>query len=192
MSAAAEIATDATLTKNKGGKKMLVVIAALAVLLAGGGGAAAWVAKQKRDAAALAAEAEAEGDGEAEGAAEGRRAAPADGPRTPPAFLPLDNFVVNLADRESERFAQIGVTLELVDAKAADELKAYMPAIRNGILMLIAHKTSQELLTREGKEKLAAEMMRESVRPLGIAPPAKPNEPPGPVRNVHFSSFIIQ
>ena len=43
-----------------------------------------------------------------------------------------------------------------------------MPAIRNTILMVLAHKTSTELLDRDGKEKLAAEIMREAVRPLGI------------------------
>ena len=59
-------------------------------------------------------------------------------------------------------------------------MKAYMPAIRNGILMVLAHKTSAELLERSGKELLAAEIMRESVRPMGIniqadAPAAEPS-----------------
>ena len=129
------------------------------------------------------------------------------------------DFVVNLADKDMDRFAQVGITLEIADAKAADDLKAYMPAIRNGILMVLAHKTSKELLERAGKEALALEVMRESVRPLGIEPPeddaveekpvAKEGEKadgdekpkkkkkkapvdPGPVRHVHFSSFIIQ
>jgi flagellar protein FliL len=109
-----------------------------------------------------------------------------------------------------DRFAQVGITLEVEDAHAADQLKAYMPAIRNGILMILAHKTSQELLERAGKEKLATEIARASVRPLGIeldepeaeakpgeAPAKKkrrrdPDAPPIPVRAVHFSSFIIQ
>ena len=122
--------------------------------------------------------------------------------KTPPAFLPLESFVVNLADRDSERFAQIGITLELDDPKVADQLKAYMPAIRNGILMVLAHKTSGELLTRAGKEKLAAEVMHAAVRPLGIeleddeeAKPGAEKKTPleeSPVRHVHFSSFIIQ
>ena len=148
----------------------------------------------------------------AEGGAEDEAPAPPpphhDVRRTPPSFLPLDAFVVNLADRDSERFAQIGVTLELDDGKFADQLKAYMPAIRNGILMVLAHKSSSELLSRAGKEKLAAEVMRESVRPLGIelesdvedAKPAaddaervaKTPLDESPVRHVHFSSFIIQ
>ena len=76
--------------------------------------------------------------------------------------------MVNLADREADRFAQIGITLEVDDAKFAEEMKAYMPAIRNGILMVLAHKTSQQLLERSGKEALAREVMREAVRPMGI------------------------
>jgi flagellar FliL protein len=205
MSAAAETVVDAVPARKKGGRKLIVIIA-LAVLLAGAGGAAAWVVKQKRDAAAAQADAEADGEGDEDaGAGAGsRRPEHADAHRVPPAFLPLDVFVVNLADRDSERFAQIGVTLELDNAKSADELKAYMPAIRNGILMVLAHKTSQELLTREGKERLAAEIMRESVRPLGIeSPEPRPAKEgagragaataeAGPVRHVHFSSFIMQ
>src|SRR5207244_6159531 len=116
---------------------------------------------------------------QAEAAAEASEAADGDGSaappplhevrKSPPAFLPMENFVVNLADRESERFAQIGITLELDDGKYADQLKAYMPAIRNGVLMVLAHKSSRQLLDRAGKEALATEIMREAVRPLGLA-----------------------
>ncbi|WP_204303962.1 flagellar basal body-associated FliL family protein, partial [Stenotrophomonas maltophilia] len=49
-----------------------------------------------------------------------------------------------------------------------DQIKAYMPAIRSNVLMVLSHKTAVELLTREGKDKLAKDIMRESVRPMGI------------------------
>jgi flagellar FliL protein len=143
-------------------------------------------------------------------------------------FVPLEPFVVNLADRDVDRYAQIGVTLEIEDPKVADQLKLYMPAIRNGILMVMAHKTSVELLERAGKEQLAAEIKREAVRPLGIdldepvraerrdkiakgdvedkagpadahddeaaakQPKLKAPPPDSPVKQVHFSNFIIQ
>ena len=197
---------DATSLPKKGKKKKLIIIIAAAVLLAGaaGGGAMVW---QKKKAAAAAAAAAAEG-GDAEAAPAAHAAARKDEHKGPPAFLPLDPFIVNLADKDSERYAQIGITLELVDPKFADQLKAYMPAIRNGVLLVLAHKSSQELLSRAGKEKLAAEIMREAVRPLGIElegggsedAKADSGEEKGtktplddsPVRHVHFSSFIIQ
>lgn len=199
---------------KKGSKKLIIIGAAVAVLLAGGGGAF-FMMKKKADAeAAAAAEGE---DGEAEHAAPGKQAKKPehgkDEHKGPPTFVPLDPFIVNLADKEVDRYAQIGVTLEIDDPKTADQLKAYMPAIRNGILMVLAHKTSAELLERKGKEALAAEIMRETVRPLGIeieAPEAtdeaaaededkpkkkKKKKAPAvdnPVKHVHFSNFIIQ
>jgi len=208
MSAAAagavEDAVEAPASSKKG-KKKLIVIVAVAVLLAGGAGGGAFVWKKKKAAAIAAAAAEEAADGETAPAAHAADKHK-DEHKGPPAFLPLDPFVINLADRDAERFAQVGLTLELSDPKVADQIKAYMPAIRNGVLMVLASKTSQELLSRKGKEKLADEIMREAVRPLGIElasadeEDAKGGKGDGgktpiedsPVRHVHFSSFIIQ
>jgi flagellar FliL protein len=102
----------------------------------------------------------------------------------------MDMFTVNLADREAERYAQVGVTLELADTKTSDLLKAYMPAVRNDVLMLIAHKKASELQDREGKLELAREIRRAAMKPLDDADDNTGDE--SPVRAVHFSSFIIQ
>ncbi len=209
MSAAAADAVEVPKKAKKGLPKKLVMILAVVVLLvAAGGGAAVYLLKKRAAEAAAAAEE----DDDAEDVAHdtGKK-----DHKAPPNFLPLEAFVVNLADRDQERFAQIGVTLQVDDPKVAEELKLYMPAIRNGVLMILSHKTSAELLERAGKEKLATEIMRESVRPLGIeidvddAPAhdeatADAEEKPtkkkrkkapavhNPVEHVHFSSFIIQ
>ena len=214
MSAAAIPAEG--LPPAKGKKKLIILIAAVLLLvLAGGGGALVYMKKKAADAAAAAEEtdADAEDDGHAKPKGKAKAEAKHDAAH-PPTFLPLEAFVVNLADKEADRYAQIGITLEVEDAKAAEQLKAYMPAIRNGILMVLAHKTSAELLERKGKEKLAAEIMRESVRPLGVElgeleeedqPAADGEDAPkkkkkkrktadteSPVKHVHFSNFIIQ
>jgi flagellar FliL protein len=197
--AAAQAVVEAPIKKKmRIPKKLAIILAVLALLLAAGGGAAVYLLK-KRAADAAAAEAEG-GDDHAEAAEPEKKAR-----TSPPSFLPMDAFVVNLADRDAERYAQVGVTLQVDDPKAAEELKLYMPAIRNGVLMVLAHKTSAELLEREGKEKLAAEIMREAARPLGIdlpdpaaaaSAPAKRKkaepEAHNPIEHVHFSSFIIQ
>ena len=122
-----------------------------------------------------------------------------------PTFLPLENMVVNLADQGGDRFAQVGITLELQDDATATLVKQYMPSIRNGILMLVSQRTADELLLREGKEKLADDILREVTRPLGVgaAPRAsaegdeaedrpRRRSSNSPVRRVLFSSFIIQ
>ncbi|MBX3621910.1 MAG: flagellar basal body-associated FliL family protein [Rhizobacter sp.] len=212
MSKAAAATADAVAVEAapKKGKKKLIIILAAVLLLALAGGGAAVVVMKKRAAAHAAAEGD-ESDGDrAAAAAEERRQEFA---KHPPVFVPLEPFVVNLADKETDRFAQIGVTLEVEDAKFAEEMKAYMPAIRNGILLVLSHKTSTQLLSREGKAALAREIMRESVLPLGIevgndpAPagdeqtddsgdgePRKPRKGgmANPVKHVLFSNFIVQ
>jgi len=208
MSAAAAQTVDAGIAPAAKGKKKLLVIvaAALLVVLAGGGAAVVYLKKQ---AAAAAAAAEADDEDAAPAAANKHKG----GTPQLPTFLPLEPFVVNLADKDADRYAQIGITLEIDDPKVADQLKAYMPAIRNGILMVLAHKTSTELLQRSGKVALAGEIMREAVRPLDIeldeapepakaaddeaddTPKKKKRRKPAvhnPVRHVHFSNFIVQ
>jgi len=205
--AAATAATpDVTAPIKAGKRKKLIVIgvAVLLVLALAGAGATLWLKKRAAHAA--------EDAGDEEVVAQLKEAKP--DPKHPPTFLPLDIFVVNLADRDADRYAQVGLTLEVDNAAFAEQMKTYMPAIRNAILMILAHKTSRELLERSGKEQLAEEIMRETVRPLGItiaprkaapAPvdgsltevPAKKSKaaaqgPHNPVRNVHFSNFIIQ
>ena len=149
---------------KRGKKKLLILVAAaLAVVLAAGGGGV-WLLKKRAAAHAAAVEA----GGEEGGAADAAHVAGKPDARSPPTYLPLDPFVINLADKESDRYAQIGITLEVESPMFADQMKGYMPAVRNAILMIIAHKTSKELLGRAGKEELAEEIMREAVRPMGI------------------------
>lgn len=200
---------------KKGSKKLIIIGAAVAVLLAGGGGAF-FMMKSKADAeAAAAAEGE---DGEAEHAAPAKQAKKPehgkDEHKGPPTFVPLDPFIVNLADKDGERFAQIGVSLQVDDPHMAEEMKGYMPAIRNSVLLILSHKTSVELLTMEGKHKLAEEIRRDAARAMGYeiedpedeeaaakaeedAPKKKKKkkkkvESYNPIVHVHYSNFIIQ
>ncbi len=163
---------------KRGKKKLLVIVAAALVLVLAAGGGGAWYLKKKAaHAAALAA-------GEEEGSsAEAAQASAKPEARGIPVYLPLDPFIVNLADKEVDRYAQIGITLELESTVFADQMKTYMPAVRNQILLILAHKTAKELLGRSGKEELAEEIMREAVRPMGIeiAPPEPVSPAPVPV-----------
>ena len=206
---AASAAPDAANTAHaaKGGKKKLLIIigAVVLVLLLGGGAALFMMMKSKAAAEAAAAASEDDGGGKAAQAKkEAKPAASVRDPKNAPTFVPLDPFTVNLADRDAERYVQIGVTLELDDAKQGDAIKAYMPVIRNNILMLLAHKTSVELMERNGKIKLADQIQKEASRALGVevddddAEDAKSKKKRKrapvalPVTAVHFSTFIIQ
>jgi flagellar FliL protein len=191
MSTAA--AVEGAVPVKAGKKKLIIIVVAVLLLLAAAGGGVVFWLKAKAHAAQAAEDAE-------EGSATAQpTAAPKRDPKAVPVFVSLDNFTVNLADREAERYAQIGISLELNDAKASEKIKVFMPAIRNNILMVLAHKRSSDLLERSGKEKLAEEVLRETERALGLEP-ALPgaakkrgdDDEPRPVRAVHFSNFIIQ
>lgn len=195
MSAAARPApAEAPVAPAPGGRKKLILIVGAALLLTMllGGGATLFVLKQRQAAAELADADDEERPahvGKAGKAGKAARSEKAQA-RTPPSFAPLDMFTVNLADREAERYAQIGITLELADGSVVDEIKAFMPAIRHHILMAIADKTAAQLMERDGKRQLAREVQRETSRVLGHA--ASEDADKLPVRAVHFSNFIIQ
>jgi flagellar FliL protein len=189
------VVTDEAAPAPRGKKKLLIMVAAaLAVVLAAGGGGGYWWYAKKRTAAAAASE-----EGGEAAAHEDKKVIKAD-VKSAPVFVPLDPFTVNLADREAERYAQVGMTLELADPKAGDLLKAYMPAIRNNILLVLAGKTAGQLMAHEGKVQLAAEVRAAALKPLGyeVAVASKPGAKPSdddeaaPIRAVHFSNFIIQ
>ena len=197
---AAAAAADAVVKKPGTLKKLILMITIAALVLGGLGlGAALYMKKQRADAEAA--------DEESPVAAAPHRKKERG---APPVFVPMDNFVVNLADHDIDRYAQIGVTLEVADERHAEEIKAYMPAIRNNVLLLLAHKASTDLAGSEGKMQLAREIRREALRAMGeelpdddeggaaSAPKARKkkkavedgHEPP--IRSVQFSSFIIQ
>jgi flagellar FliL protein len=166
---------------------MLVIVGGLVVVLALAGGGA-WFVMSKKAAAAAAEDVE-----------EVAHAAP----KGPPTFLPLDNMVVNLADPGGEKVAQVGITLEVVDLKAVEKVKVYLPAIRSGILLLISQRTAEDLLQIEGKEKLSQDILVEALKPFGGGEEVDPKDKKavarakklaeaGPVRGVYFSSFIVQ
>lgn len=174
------------------GKKMLILGGAAVLLLAIAAGAWMFLGRGHAE----------EEDGEA---AKPQPAQVKKKEGQPPTYLPMENMVVNLADAGGEKFAQIGVTLEVMDQKTADQVKAHLPGIRSAVLMLASQRTSEELLTREGKEKLARDILREASAPLGYEveedePPAQEGKarrrarPPAfnPIYRVLFSSFIIQ
>ncbi|MGE5452248.1 MAG: flagellar basal body-associated protein FliL [Acidobacteriota bacterium] len=210
MSAAPAAPAEGDAPKKGPKKLIIIVVAALVVLLLGGGGATYFIMKKKSAEAAALAEGE-EGDAPAHEAKKPEK--PAHDAKHPPVFVPLDPFVVNLADKDTERYAQIGISLQVDDAHIAEEMKAYMPAIKDSIILILSHKTSEELLTLEGKQKMAGEIQRASARAMGYeidepedeaaaeeeAPQPKKKkkkkkkaESYNPIEKVVYSSFIVQ
>ncbi len=191
----------------KGKKKLFIIIGAVLALVLVGGGVGVMMMSKKKAADDEHAEPEAK--------APPKVAAKSFDPKAAPVYVQLDPFTVNLADRDAERFAQVGITLEFTDPKMTEQVKAFMPAIRNNVLMAIADRSAAELLGREGKDRLARKVGIETARAMGYdveddeeeeaaaqaadgekkAPPKKKKKKrvaDTPVRAVHFFNFIVQ
>ena len=148
--------------KKKSG--MLVAIVAGAVLVLGGGGGAFWYFSRsaKAQAAAPAAAAVEEGGG----------------------VVPLDAFLVNLADKSNTRYLKTTLKLVVADEKTAKKLEENVVAVtraRSAILELLTTKTADELVTPEGKEALKKQIIERAAPAMGTK-----------VSDVLFADFVVQ
>ena len=86
---------------------------------------------------------------------------------SPPVFVTLEPFVVNLAG-DVQHFLQVGVDLKVADAHVSDQIKAHLPEVRNGVLLLLSSKKVEELSSLDGKNQLRDEIRTAVNGPLGI------------------------
>ena len=139
---------EAAPATRKSLKKVIFLVLG-ALLLAGGAAGATWFATSRHK------------------GVEAPHAAEKKVPKKP-VFTTLEPFTVNLADAKGERYAQIGITLQL-DGPAADELlKERLPAVRNEVLLLIASKRIEELLSDDGKRLLAQQIRMRTAQAMGF------------------------
>jgi flagellar FliL protein len=160
---AAVPAADAAAPAKKKKSKLLPIIVALLVLGGAGAGGAWWFFGRAHD------------------AAEAKPAAV-----KPPVFQNLDPFTVNLAEENGDHYLQVSVVYQVADNKAVDDVKTYLPIIRNRILLLLSAKRPSELSTPEGKQKLVEEL-------VAAARASIPGEAPERgITGAFLGAFVIQ
>jgi len=77
------------------------------------------------------------------------------------AVLPLEPFVVNLADSDAARYLRIQISLMVDDKSKIKEMtenQALQNKVRDVILQSLTIKTSRDLINEEGKNKLRHEI----------------------------------
>lgn len=153
-------------SETKPKSKLLLIILILVVVL-GAGGAAAWYFFVFK------------------AAPEPDAAAKVEVPK-PPVFLPMETFTVNLQTEDGERFLQTGLTLQLPGQEQVDLIKLYMPHVRSRLLLLLSSKKASDVLSAEGKNKLAQEIIET------LGQPFSPGGPSVKVTSVLFTSFVVQ
>ena len=156
----AEVKAEAPGVKSK---KTLFLILGAAVLVLGGGGAGAWYFTQPKSA----------------------HPAKAESPK-PPVFINMESFTVNLQSADSDKFLQTAFTLQVKDDAQVELIKLHLPEVRGRLLMLLSSQKADEILSPEGKNKLAGEIIAQVNKPF------EPKAAPQIVTGVFFTSFVIQ
>ncbi|MDT7871807.1 MAG: flagellar basal body-associated protein FliL, partial [Thermocrinis sp.] len=97
-------------------------------------------------------------------------------------MVDLGVFTVNLADKGTDAYARVAITLELSNEKVKQEVDKRMPIIKDAIIDVISSKTSDFVRTPEGREALRLELIKR----LNIILVE------GGVRNIYFTEFVVQ
>ncbi len=156
--------------QGKGGKKKLILLIVLLLILGAGGGAAyKFLVLDKKKAESQ--------EKQAQKIIEEIKATENVG-----VMFDLGTFVVNLADKDIERYLKVSIVLELKDQKVQQEAQKRLPEIKDAITTLLLTKRSSEIRTPEGIEFLKEEIAKRvnAILPLGG------------VKNVYFTEFIVQ
>lgn len=185
MSKEAKPAEEGAEAPKKSKKLLIIIVAAVLLLVIAGGGAAFMLLKKEPH------------DDDEEAAEESAKPNKKDkkGEAQPSIFLNLETFTVNLIPETGDQYLQVIISLEIADATVEPLLKGQMPKIRNNIMLLLSSQKASQLLPKEGKEKLAADL---KIEINNILEPPKKNKKgqvvitEGPVKSVLFTSFIIQ
>lgn len=187
---------DTPVEKKKSGKKF-ILIAVVLILLLGGGGAGFYFWRIAGTQAAEGPEkkagekktsnkkAEAESDPENEpkaskksGAVDG--AIPED--EDVKQIVELPPFIVNLADSEQARYLRMTVSLGVAGEESEKPDQLFITRVRNAMLAVLSEKSSDQILTAEGKAKLRKELLQ--------AAKAASSEPE--VMAIYITDFIVQ
>ncbi|MEK6774370.1 MAG: flagellar basal body-associated FliL family protein [Bdellovibrionota bacterium] len=97
--------------------------------------------------------------------------------------VPLETFIVNLANSKGRKVAKVNMEIELKDGdggNVADEIEKRKAQIRDIIIILLSSKTYEEVSSREGKDHLRNEI-KDTINSFLTK---------GKITNVFFTEFI--
>ncbi len=97
--------------------------------------------------------------------------------------VPLETFVINLANSKGRKVAKINIELELFDNEGqsvADEIDKRKAQVRDMILIILSSKSYDEVSNRDGKDELRTEIKDNLNSFLNN----------GKITNVFFTEFI--
>jgi flagellar FliL protein len=102
-------------------------------------------------------------------------------------YLPLEPaFVVNVRDKDSLRYLQVGITLMSHDTDSLNTAKEADPVIRDALLSLFSSQNYADVSGSAGHQKLQAQALA-VVRGIVKARQGRPG-----IDALYFTSFVVQ
>lgn len=98
----------------------------------------------------------------------------------PGAVLPLDVFIVNLRAKGS--YLKAVIQLEFFEPEIPQYVENEIPKIRDSIIRVLSSKSSKEVLSIDGKERLKEEVLEVVNEAIGAEE----------VSRIFFTEFIVQ
>lgn len=158
--------------------KIIIIVVALIVIIGGGVGGTLYFLGAMDDEKTLASS-----DGDEDGE-ESK-------PSAPPQYLSMDpKFIVSFGNQSKARFMQFSLEVMSRNAEVIEQIEAHMPVIRSSLLMLFGTKGYEEMITREGKEKLLSEATADINTSLQKL--LGKTELLATVEAAYFNTFVIQ
>jgi flagellar FliL protein len=145
--------------KKKGGKNLILIIIIAVAVLAGGVGAFFFVSKSGGNAHKKEEEKKEES-----------------------VMFALEPFIVNLSDQNGNKFLKVSLQIELAGPAVMEKAKMKTPQIRDSIITLLTSKTSEGLMSPEGKLQLKDEINIMANQILGD----------NAVKNAYLTEFVMQ
>jgi len=96
--------------------------------------------------------------------------------------VPLDPFVLNLADRG--RYLKMTIQIELPDESYVELVKQKMPQLRDTIITLVSSKSVNSISSPEGKFQLKDEILFRANQIMGGEKDI--------IKNLYFTEFVMQ
>ena len=174
------MAQDAEVPEKRKGwrEKLWILIAVLALAAASEAGRRTWLYFQATKSAKAAGETGKSGAGPSAGAHPGKA-------EEVKVAAGLEPFLVNLADPQAVRFLKVSFQLGMTgDSEEFSKNPVAVAAARDAIISLLSAKTSEQILTVEGKNKLRQEV-RDRVNSVLGGSKAK-------VQSVYIVEFVVQ
>lgn len=163
--------------KKKGLLKRLVLVLLIIVIMAAGGAGGFYYWRHR---AAVQTQAAAEAKDHKAGA--GQKHATQGDETDVKEVIELQPFIVNLADRNETRYLRMTISLGVSDSNEAKADPIYTTRVRNAILAVITTKSSDQVLTVEGKSELRKEMLNAARSAVD-----KPE-----IQAIYITDFIVQ